>query len=92
MHLNRLIEKNLVRFTVEWYPDKTPQMISMIVLKLKPNIDFDDVQLNKNLQEQYGQEIVYFWTFSNLPNSIILCVRTKTKKELQYIQASLFLM
>ena len=91
-HLNRLIEKNLVRFTVEWYPDKTPQMISMIVLKLKPNIDFDDVQLNKNLQEQYGQEIVYFWTFSNLPNSFILCVRTKTMKELQDIQASLFLM
>ena len=40
-HLNRLIEKNLVTFTVDWYPDKTPQLISMIILKLKPNVDFD---------------------------------------------------
>ena len=65
--LNRLIEKNLVRFTVDWFPDKTPQMISMLVLKLKPNIDFDDVQIKKKLQEQYSQKLVFLWAFSNLP-------------------------
>ena len=64
----------------------------MIILKLKPNVDFDDVQLNVNLQKQYGQKIVYFWAFSNLPNVFILCFRTKTMKEIQDIQASLFLM
>lgn len=91
-HLNSLIEKNLVRFTVDWYPDKTPQLVSMFVLKLKPNVGFDDVEFNKNLQKQFGTQLVYFWAFSNLPNIFLLCVRTKTMKEIQDVQASLFLM
>ena len=91
-HLNRLIEKNLVRFTVDWYPDKTPQLMSMFVLKLKPNVDFDDVQFNNNLQKQYGPQLVFQWAFSNLPSVFILCFRSKTMKEIQDIQNSLFLM
>ncbi|MFX1275437.1 MAG: winged helix-turn-helix transcriptional regulator [Promethearchaeota archaeon] len=91
-HLNILIEKNLVRFTIDWYPDKTPQLVSMFILKIKPNIHFDDIQLNNNLQNQYGQKVVFLWAFSNHPNLIMLCVRTDTMKEIQDIQASLFLM
>ncbi len=91
-HLNRLIEKNLVRFTLDWYPDKTPQIISMLILKLKPNIDLDDLSFKQKLQEKYGQKLVFTWAFSNLPNLFILCLRTKTTKELQGIQESLSLM
>jgi DNA-binding Lrp family transcriptional regulator len=91
-HLNRLIEKNLVRFTVDWYPDKTPQMVSMILLKLKPNVDFDDSLFIADLRNQYNQKIVFHWTFSNLPNSLVVCVRTETMKEIQDIKESLYLM
>ena len=91
-HLNRLIENNLVRFTVDWYPDKTPQMVSMILLKLKPNVDFDDSLFITQLRKQYNQKIVFHWTFSNLPNSIIICFRTEIMKEIQDIKESLYLM
>jgi len=91
-HLNRLIEKNLVRFTVDWYPDKTPQLISMVLLKLNPNIDIDSSTLRNKLQEQYGQKLVFNWTFSNLPNLVLLCVRVNTMREITDIKESLFLM
>ena len=91
-HLNRLIEQNLVRFTIDWYPDKTPQLLSMILLNLKPNVDFDDSTFITNIQKQYGQKIVFHWTFSNLPNSIILCVRGEIMRDIQDIKESLFLM
>jgi DNA-binding Lrp family transcriptional regulator len=91
-HLNKLIEKNLVRFTIDWYPDKTPQMISMFILKLKPNIDFDNVNLFKNLQEQFGQKVVFNWAFSNHPDLIMLCIRVDKMKDIQDIQGYLLLM
>jgi DNA-binding Lrp family transcriptional regulator len=91
-HLNRLIEKNLVRFTVDWYPDKSPQTMSMFVLKLKPNVDLDGLNFNQKLQDQYGQKLVFTWAFSNFPNNFLLCFRTKTMKEIQDIQTSLYLM
>ena len=91
-HLNRLIEKNLVRFTVDWYPDKTPQMISMILLKSKPDVDFDDSLFISDLRNKYNQKIVFHWGFSNFPNSLFICVRTETMKEIQDIKESLYLM
>ncbi|MCP4764442.1 MAG: winged helix-turn-helix transcriptional regulator [archaeon] len=91
-HLNRLIEKNLIRFTVNWYPDKTPQIISMLVLKLKPNIDLDDLSFKQNLQDQYGNKLVFTWAFSNIPNTFVLLFRTKMIKEIQDIQNSLSLL
>ena len=91
-HLNRLIENNLIRFTIDWYPDKTPQLVSMFILKLKPYIDFDDVKFNKNIQEQYSQKVIFHWAFSNLPNFVILFIRADTMKEIQDIQSSLYLM
>jgi DNA-binding Lrp family transcriptional regulator len=91
-HLDTLIEKYLVRFTIDWYPDKTPEIMSMITLKLKPNIDFDDVIFMDSLRKRYGIKIVFHWAFSNLPNLLVICTWTKNMKEIQEIESFLMSM
>jgi len=91
-HLDTLIEKHLVRFTIDWYPDKTPEIMSMITLKLKPNIDFDDAIFMDSLRKRYGIKIVFHWAFSNLPNLLVICTWTKNMKEIQEIESFLMSM
>ena len=88
-HLNRLIEKNLVDFRIDWYPDKTAEILSIIILKAKPSVDFDDVKLLEDLREKCSQKVLFSWTFSNLPNLILVCIWTSSMKELQGIEAFL---
>ena len=91
-HLNKLIGNNIVRFTIDWYPDKTPQLVSMFILNLKPNIEFDNVQSLTNLKKKFSHKVVFYWAFSNHPDLIMVCIRADTMKEIQDIQNSLLLM
>jgi hypothetical protein len=61
----------------------------MIILTLKPTIDADKTEIIKKLRDRYGQTILFTWTFSTLPNTIVVCVWVSSMKELQDIQTSL---
>jgi len=91
-HLNDLIEKDLVRFTVDWYPDKSPQFLTMILVKAKPNIDFDTSALIDKLRDQYSPKFVFNWAFSNHPDLILFCFLANTMREITEIKDYLFLM
>ena len=86
--LDRLIEKNLIHFTIDWYPDKTGEILSIIILKLNPDTKIDDNGLMNKLRERYGSKVLFSWAFSNLPNLKLLCVWTHSMKELQNIESS----
>ena len=88
-HLNRLEEKGLIQLTLDWYPDRTGEIISMIILNLDPSTNSDTNKIIDELQKKFGQKILFAWAFSNLPNLIILCVWTRTMKELQELETSL---
>jgi len=87
--LDRLIENRLIDFSVYWYPDKSSEVIAMIILTLKPTIDADKNEIIKKLRDRYGQTVLFTWTFSTLPNTIVVCVWVSSMKELQDIQTSL---
>ena len=87
--LDRLIENHLIHFTIHWYPDKCSEVIVMIFLTLKPSIEVEKTKIINTLREQYGQKMLFTWTFSTLPNTIIVCVWVRSMKELQNIQTSL---
>ena len=88
-HLNRLIEKNLVDLTINWYPDKTAEFLSFIRVYLDPTEKIDKFKHINDLRKEYGSKIIFAWTFGNLPNLIIICVWTRTIKELQGIETNL---
>jgi len=87
--LDRLIENHLIDFSINWYPDKCSEVIIMIFLTLKPSIAVDKTKILDKLREQYGQKILFTWTFSTLPNIIIVCIWVSSMKELQNVQSSL---
>ncbi len=87
--LNRLIDENLIEFTIDWYPDKTSEILSFIIIKSKPAKDFDEMNLMENIKTQFGQKIMYYWNFINLPNVMIIFCWANSMKELQEIEAYL---
>lgn len=86
--LDNLIKNHLVRFQIDWYPDNSNLTISIIILKLKPDLILDDNQLINNFKKQFGSKILFIWSFSNLPNIILVSVWTETMKELQNIEST----
>ena len=86
--LDRLIEKNLIHFTIDWYPDKTGEFLSIIIIKLNPDTNIDDKEFINKLRERYGSKVLFSWAFSNLPNLKLLCVWTHSMKELQNLESS----
>ncbi|MFX1289140.1 MAG: winged helix-turn-helix transcriptional regulator, partial [Promethearchaeota archaeon] len=88
-HLDWLIENHLILFTIHWYPDKCSEVTAWIILTIKPSIKVDKTKIIETLHDNFGQKILFTWTFSTLPNTIIVCVWVSSMKELQNIQASL---
>jgi DNA-binding Lrp family transcriptional regulator len=86
--LDNLIKDFLVQFQIDWYPDNSGQIISIIILKLKTELIIDDNEFFKNLKKKFGAKILFTWSFSNLPNTKLVSVWAETMKELQNIESS----
>ncbi|MFX1385776.1 MAG: AsnC family transcriptional regulator [Promethearchaeota archaeon] len=84
--LDRLTENFLVQFQIDWYPDKTGIIPSMINLKLDPTKIIDDRELKDKLIQIFGSKILFTWSFSNLPNLKFISIWTQSMKELQELQ------
>jgi DNA-binding Lrp family transcriptional regulator len=84
--LDRLTEKFLIQFQIDWYPDKTGIIPSMINLKLDPTTIIDDKKLKNKLKKIFGSKMLFIWSFSNLPNLKIISIWTQSMKELQELQ------
>lgn len=86
--LDRLSEKMLVQFQIDWYPDKTGIIPAMIHLRFSPNLIIDDTEFEKELRAKYGSKILFVWAFSNLPSLKFIAILTQSMKELQELQSS----
>lgn len=87
--LENLIQNDLIQFYLEWYPDNSGQILSMIILKLKPELIINDTEFIENFKKRYGSNVIFTWSFSNLPNIKLIKIWTETMRELQEIEASL---
>ena len=87
--LDSLIENNLLQCYIDWYPDNTGQILSMLILKLKSELIIDDTKFIDNLKKRFGSKIIYTWSFSNLPNIKLINMWTDTMRELQEIESSI---
>jgi Lrp/AsnC family leucine-responsive transcriptional regulator len=83
--LNRMIENYLVELSVEWYPDKSNDIITLLELRFKadfnPNISF-------RVLKTYSPHVLFFWSYANI-NSTTFAIWTNTMKELQNIREAL---
>ncbi len=84
--LNRIIEKNLIHCTLEFFPDRSGDITANMILKIKPEAGDSKEKIVEKLKEEFGIKIVYHWTFSNLPNEMIVLIFTHSMRELQEIE------
>lgn len=87
--LDRMVENNLIHFSIEWYPDKTPMNISMVIIKLKSNINVDKTTMVRKIRDICGSSVIFIWNFTNLPYTLLLGLWTRTVTELQQFENDL---
>ncbi len=76
----------LVQLSIDWYPDASNDILSVIHVNLKS--DAAPYAVDAILQKHYPNTLFY-WGFSNIPNSYFFMVWTPTSKELKDIRESL---
>ena len=86
-HLDRMIEANLVSFSIEFAPLYKESFVTIFNLELNVGSDMNSTIMN--LYKKYSQNIVVCANFSNLPNFILLEIWTKTARDTHLIQEEL---
>jgi DNA-binding Lrp family transcriptional regulator len=81
--LSRMIDENLVELSLEWFPDKSNDILTLMQMDLKA--EAEKVEVVSSLNKEYSSNALFCWTFSNLPNSVLLILWTNSMKELQDI-------
>ncbi len=84
--LNRMIKNCLIELSVEWYPDASNDIVTLVQLYLKP--DADPASAFK-IVKKYAPHMLFYWQFVDIPNVATYAVWTSTMKELQGIRESL---
>jgi DNA-binding Lrp family transcriptional regulator len=84
--LTHMIEHHLIELSLEWYPDASNDIFTVLHLRLKPTVDKKTLQ---NILGTYMPNLLFFWSFSNLTNELMAVVWTNTMKELKEIQERL---
>jgi DNA-binding Lrp family transcriptional regulator len=84
--LTRMINNCLIQLSIDWFPDASNDIISVFHVHVRP--DADKNTPNIILQKHYPNTLFY-WGFSNIPNTYIFMVWTPTSKELKDLRESL---
>ena len=84
--LDRMTKNYLIELSIGWYPDASNDIISAFHVHLKP--DADKNTPNLILQKHYPNTLFY-WGFSNIPNTYIFVTWSPTSKEVKDLRESL---
>jgi len=84
--LAAMTNKNLVEFSIEWYPDTSNDIITTTQLRLKPDADKGKVEV---ILKGYFPNILFYYQFINIPNEVLCFVWTNTMRDLKEIQQRL---
>ncbi|HEY3419287.1 MAG TPA: AsnC family transcriptional regulator [Methanomassiliicoccales archaeon] len=79
--LDRLIGEDLVQFSIHWSPDTQGDTITNIHLIIKEDVERDKVAFL--LIKKLSAGVIRTYSFSNLPNQLIVMLWTRNVKEMQ---------
>ena len=82
--LSRIIREGLIELSMEWYPDVSNDIMTIFHLHLKPSLDRR--KIGPLFIRKYSPNVLFFWSFSNLPNYLIYVVWTGAMKKLRDIR------
>jgi DNA-binding Lrp family transcriptional regulator len=79
--LDALLENKKLELVIQWHPDASDDVISLTVLKLVT--EANRYQLGGGLMMRFGSRVVFFRTFSNQPETLLLVTWSNTMRELK---------
>lgn len=85
--IDYMVENHDVEFTIDWYPEMSNDIISILHVSVDPGIDRYEVA-GKVLQN-HSPNLLFFWAFSNIPNQLLLWSWTDTMRTLSELQKDL---
>ena len=85
--LEWMLEKGLVEFTIDWYPDASNDIVALCHVEAAAG--YDRANVLEGLKGGFGQNILVWVPFSNLPNQIVLFVWTNSMKQMEDLRASI---
>jgi Lrp/AsnC family leucine-responsive transcriptional regulator len=84
--LSRMIKNWLIELSLEWYPDASNDIIALLELHLKADADCNTAY---NIIKKYSPNVLFYWSYANIPNTATFAVWTSTMKGLQSIRETL---
>jgi len=78
--LNHMIKNYLIELSIEWYPDESNDIMSVLHVRLNPDSDKNAAD---KIAKKYFPNVMFYWGFSNIPETYLFFVWTSTSKELR---------
>lgn len=75
----------LVQYAMEWYPDQANDIISIFHVRFKDTAPANAADI---ILQKYYPNTLFYWSFTNIPNSCVFLVWTPTSKELMETRES----
>jgi Lrp/AsnC family transcriptional regulator for asnA, asnC and gidA len=85
--LTRMTRNNLIELGLEWYPDKSNDIITLLDLHLKPDADLGTVAYQ--ILRRYAPNMLFYWAFVNIPNVVTCVIWTNSMNELRSLRQNL---
>jgi DNA-binding Lrp family transcriptional regulator len=82
--LDRMTKNDLIELTIEWYPDKSDDIITLMDTRLKPESNLAVVA--NQLLKKYTPNELFYWSFANIPSVITLVIWTNNMSELHNLR------
>ncbi len=82
--LERMTEKALVDFSIDWYPDASNDIVSLCHVQIAQKADRQRVR--ELLSHEFSQNILVEVLFSNPPNLLVLFLWTNSMKHMEDIR------
>lgn len=79
--LERMVEKGLIDFGIDWYPDASNDIVSLCHIEIAQRSDRSKVLAA--LRQKFRQSILVEVLFSNLPNLLVLFLWTNSMKQME---------
>jgi DNA-binding Lrp family transcriptional regulator len=85
--LERMAEKDLVEFTIDWYPDASNDIVGLCHVDVAEHSD--RLKVRSQLQQSFGRNVLLDMIFSNLPNQVILFLWTNSMKQMDDLREAI---
>ncbi|MBD3404632.1 MAG: AsnC family transcriptional regulator [Candidatus Lokiarchaeota archaeon] len=85
--LEVLEENDQIQYSINWYPEASNDIISVFQIFLQASVDKQKVGLD--IIKKYFPNTLFFWSFGNIPNSIIVLAWNETMRDLTHLRLGL---